>query len=91
MKSFLLGFLCAGAVFMALHYQFIRTKDDLIIARKAEIGLLNTLVDIRKWSAGDFLKNPEITKTLTSRGIGKFIDQAIDSLPKSEGEKAKGG
>lgn len=86
MKSFLFGFLCAGVLFMALHYQFIRTRDDVIFALKAEIGFVNTIVDIRDWTAGDFLKNPTIAKTLASRGVGKIIDEAMELLPKPEGE-----
>ncbi len=84
MKSFIFGFLCAGALFMALHYQFIRTSDDVIVARKAELGFHNTLVDIRHWTAGDFLKNPAIAKTLAARGVGKVIDEAMELLPKPE-------
>ncbi|MDR0966346.1 MAG: hypothetical protein LBM75_07595 [Myxococcales bacterium] len=84
MKGFILGFLCAAALYVGLHYQFIRTSDDLIVVRKSEIGFLNTVVDIRDWTVGDFLKNPAITKTLAARGLGKLVDQAMESLPKPE-------
>ncbi len=90
MKSFVFGFLCAGVLFTALHYQFIRTNDDVLVLRKAELGFVNTVVDIRKWSAGDFLKNPDITKKLASHGIGKIVDEAMALLPKPEGEAAAG-
>ena len=88
MKSFIFGFLCASALFMALHYQFIRTSDDVIVARKPELGFVNTYIDTTQWSAGDYLKNPAVTATLAARGLGKAIDEIVGSLPKPE---AQGG
>lgn len=80
MRSFILGFICAALVFTGLHYHFILTSKDLIVSRKDKVTFVDTVVDTRSWSAGDYLRNPGITLTLRKKGLGQVVDEAVNKL-----------
>ena len=92
MRSFILGFICAALVFTGLHYHFILTSKDLIVSRKDKVTFVDTVVDTRSWSAGDYFRNPGITLTLRKKGLGQVVDDAVSKLvPPEEKEKEKAG
>lgn len=89
MRSFILGFICAALVFTGLHYHFIITAKDLIVSRKDKVTFVDTVVDTRSWSAGDYLRYPGITMTLRQKGLGQVVDEAVEKLlPPEERNKA---
>lgn len=86
MKGFILGFITAALLFTALHYQFILTKKDLVVAPKYRLGLVNTYVDTRSWGAGDYIRHPGVTYALKNKGIGQVLEQAVGQAEKEAGK-----
>lgn len=94
MKGFIFGFITGVLLFTALHYQFIVTKKDVVVVAKGKIGLVDTFVDTRKWSAGDYLKHPKVALALRKKGIGSMFENATKKVAQevnrtvSDAEKA---
>ena len=89
MKGFILGFITAALLFTALHYQFILTKKDLVVAPKYRLGLVNTYVDTRSWGPGDYLRHPGVTYALKNKGIGQTLEQAVGQAEKEANKAMK--
>ena len=68
--------LVLGVGYFLAAYRIIQTKSGLHIVEKDEMGFEDFVVDTREWNPMDYLKNPEISKTLAKIEWEKFGDRA---------------
>lgn len=73
----LLFFVAGGVcVYLAGSHHLVRTKDDFFFIEKEEFGFDDVVVDSRKWSPLDWLKQPHISAGVARKKWSHFKEDA---------------
>lgn len=70
-------FLGAGLSVAAYNYHVVRTEGNWLIVARTEPTLVDTYVDIRKWSLQNWREHPRLARALVKAGHGKVIQQSV--------------
>ena len=65
------GALAAATLFFALNYHFIFTDERIVVERKSELTLEDTIISTRGWGPKDYLSNPRISAILIKNKISR--------------------
>ncbi len=91
MKRLILVVLVVAALYGALRYHVILTRDGLVVERKEALGFDETFTDTRHWGPVDWLKHPRVAKALARRGTIDLSKSAGDAIEKAGQELEKLG
>lgn len=62
-----------ATVYFAFQYHVVRADEGVFIVPKRAVGLSETYVDVRNWSALDWEKRPALVEALVRDGRGDII------------------
>lgn len=82
----------AGGMYAAFEFHVIQSKKGWLFVPKAEAGLHDTYVDIRRWQATTWKQHPKLAQSLINDGKGNLIIQStsngfFDGLFQPSGKK----
>lgn len=85
----------AGLMYWLLGHHVVRTAEQTLFVPKAELGLVDTYVEIADWTAADFKDHPEVTEALIDHGHGDLVVEAagqkiLDAIKTKAGEILNG-
>jgi hypothetical protein len=91
-KRMLVVVLLAGAaLYGALSYHVVLTRDGLVFERKDELTFEDTFADARHWGPIDWIKHPRVAKALLRHGGSGLSKVAGDAIQKAGEELEKIG
>ena len=90
-RLIVLVILVAAALYGALSYHVILTRDGLVFEHKEELMFDDTFADTRHWGPVDWLKHPRVAKALARRNSLDLSKVAGDAIEKAGQELEKLG
>lgn len=92
---FVFGAICGTGVTAAVHHaHLVQTEDRWLLVPRAAVNLKDVYVDVRKWTAEDWLKHRELSRDMEKAGYAEFVrpetadaeageDKPVDRLSQS--------
>ena len=68
------------AMWVAMHFQLVKTDSDWFMVRKQEVRFADCYVDVAKWDSAEWGEHPQLKESLEKGGRGGLI-------PRSEPEE----
>ena len=63
----------AGLMYFCMANHFVKTDAGTVRVPKESLGLGDTWVDVREWTAADFKDNPKVTEALIDNGHSEIV------------------
>ncbi len=63
----------AGAAWFVGSHALIVTDSDIVLAEKPSFTFNSVYIDVRDWTAGDFLQNRDVAAMLTKSGVSDAV------------------
>lgn len=71
---FVFGAICGTGVTAAVHHaHLVQTEDRWLLVPRAAVNLKDMYVDVRKWTAEDWLKHKELSRDMEKAGYAEFV------------------
>ncbi len=61
------------AMWVAMHFHFVKTDSDWFLVRKHEVRFADCYVDVAKWDVAEWVEHPQLKESLEKAGRGDLI------------------